>query len=166
MIQRTFIEKLAEFVKDDLQKIEPNVIIEYNGNYEVFGTYLLVKNNDCTCTVTKNSGRIIRFSSLRVALAWCTADKSNMLDFSRKIIDLDKQLMLLSDDVAVRQKIITKISDPIRKEIGTAKLTKKRSAVKHLENQLTKCVNLAKYWQIKGFNRDEIARPRQPQNTR
>lgn len=166
MIQRTVFDKLAEIVKDDLEKIEPKIIIEHNGNYEAFGCYSVVKNNDKTYTVTKNTGRVLLFSSLRVALAWCTADKSNMLDFSRKIVDLDRQMLALKDDVSVRQQMITKMSDPIRKEIGLAKVIKKRSALKHLENQLSKCINLAKYWQIKGFNRDEIARPRQPQNTR
>ena len=158
--------KLAEIVKDDLERLQPNLIFESNGNYEAFGSYFIKKNLDKTYTVTKVSGRTLCFSTLKIALAWCTADKTQMLDFTRKIIDLDKQALLLRNDVAVRQQMIVKMSDPLRREIGLAKLDKKRNALKGLENQLTKCVNLAKYWQIKGFNRDEIARPRQSQNTR
>ena len=53
-----------------------------------------------------------------------------------------------------------------RKEVAHLKLITKKTTIDTVEKQLTKCVNLAKYWQIQGFNRDETARTRRTQTTR
>ena len=58
------------------------------------------------------------------------------------------------------------MQDPDQAEFTQLKITMKKNHLSRVEQQLTKCVNLAKYWQIQGFNRDETARTRPTQSTR
>jgi hypothetical protein len=52
------------------------------------------------------------------------------------------------------------IQDPERRELVAVKIANKKTSLRFVENRLTKCINSAKYWQTKGFNCDETARPR------
>jgi hypothetical protein len=160
------IDRLAEIVKGDLESLSHNAMIKVDGNYELFNYYTVVKNANKTCTVTKYLRDSRKFSSIQPAVAWCIADKLQRFDTARQISDLDQQCNAIRNDVAITQKMTSRITDSSRQEIVIAKLIHKQSNLKAMENQLTKCINLAKYWQIKGFIRDETARPRNPTPTR
>jgi hypothetical protein len=99
-------------------------------------------------------------------MSWCIADKYGKLDLATAIVTLDQQRYTILNNVKVRQHLAKKIQDPVRKEIVELKIANKKTGLVQIENQLTKCVNLAKYWQIKGFNCDETARTRHSQTTR
>ena len=73
------------------------------------------------------------------------------------MLETDNKLGYLNNDIAIRANIADNSNKPeFRESIGT-KLETKIIRKKQLENQLTKCVNLAKYWQQRGFN-NETAR--------
>jgi hypothetical protein len=74
--------------------------------------------------------------------------------------------MRISADIAARQALVRQITNAERREATQLKITTKKTSINQIEKQLTKCVNLAKYWQIQGFNRDETARFRRTQTTR
>ncbi len=70
---------------------------------------------------------------------------------------MDNKLGYLNNDISARANLADSSNNPdFRESVGT-KLETKIIRKKQLENQLAKCVNLAKYWQQRGFN-NETAR--------
>ena len=158
--------RLEQLVKQDLEQLMNVMIMRDQGEYHVFGKYIIQPIDSVNFQVLKNELKGYNFSNLRYALSWCIADKHNNTDLANKIQHLDGQRVRLSNDIIVRSKLAAKITDIIRKEITQVKITARKQELKLIENRLTKCVSLAKYCQIRGFNRDETARTRRTQQTR
>ena len=73
---------------------------------------------------------------------------------SKDILLLDNKLTGLANDITTRATIADRSKRPdFREDIGT-KLETKMIHKKIVENQLTNCVNLAKYLQQRGFNNE------------
>ena len=90
-------------------------------------------------------------------MSWCIADKFNQFTLAQELKDIDAKLHNIATDIAVRAAIAERSTNwDFRNEVGT-KLETKIIHKKTMENQLTKCVNLAKYLQQRGFN-NETAR--------
>jgi hypothetical protein len=89
-------------------------------------------------------------------VAWCIADKNRQYNLANEIQHLDFTLLRLRNDIETR-------SSQARKSYGTfwetvsAKAEHKRLQSQQIENELTKCINSAKYWQLRGSN-NETAR--------
>jgi hypothetical protein len=146
--------------------LKQNIIYCDDGKYHVFTQYTIDKQLNDTYLTCKQHQDPKTFSALRFAMSWCIADKYGKLDLATAIVTLDQQRYTILNNVKVRQHLAKKIQDPVRKEIVELKIANKKNGLVQIENQLTKCVNLAKYWQIKGFNCDETARTRHSQTTR
>ena len=166
MKKNAVVERIGEIVRDEVDAFASNIMIKVGDQYHLFETYTVVQNPDRTVTVTKTRQDPRVFSRLRSAVAWCIADKFQRHETTRAIMELDSRCAAVRDDVAATRHTAACVTDTARKQILYAKLSGKQNTLQSLENQLTKCVNLAKYWQIKGFIRDETARPRNPKNTR
>lgn len=160
MKQHAVLTQLEKLLKEDFDQIKDNLIFCDNDQYHVFDTYTITKNSVGTFDVVKRCHDPKTFSSLRIAFSWCIADKYQQINLAFRLISLDKEKIRMSDSIAVRQSLLKNISNTERKEIAHLKLTTKKTTLHTVEKQLTKCVNLAKYWQIQGFNRDETARIR------
>ena len=96
------------------------------------------------------------FTSTRSAVAWCIADKNRQYNLANEIQHLDFTLLRLRNDIEVR-------GGQARKSYGTfwetvsAKAAHRKEQSQQIENELTKCINSAKYWQLRGSN-NETAR--------
>ena len=154
------LENLERLFEPELDQLKKNIIYCNDGQYHVFDQYTINKQSTDTYLTYKQHQDPKSFSALRFALSWCIADKYGKLDLAADILNLDQQRCTILNNVKVRQKLAKKIQDPVRKEIVELKIANKKHGLVQVENQLTKCVNLAKYWQIKGFNCDETARTR------
>ena len=75
------------------------------------------------------------------------------------IIFLETKKIRIQDDVSAQVAHVDRFTDAEQRELVQLKLHHKQSVLNQVNEQLNKCVNLAKYWQIKGFN-NEIARTR------
>jgi hypothetical protein len=160
------LDKLQKLVEPEMDLLKQNIIYCDDGKYHVFTQYTIDKQLNDTYLTCKQHQDPKTFSALRFAMSWCIADKYGKLDLATAIVTLDQQRYTILNNVKVRQHLAKKIQDPVRKEIVELKITNKKAGLVQIENQLTKCVNLAKYWQIKGFNCDETARTRHSQTTR
>jgi hypothetical protein len=79
-------------------------------------------------------------------------------------LELDKKLDTLSNDISARIAIAERSNKwEFRDSIGT-KLETKIIRKKKVENELTKCVNWAKYIQQRGFNNETVRTGRNPTN--
>ena len=153
-------KRIEKLVGSDFDSLEKNVIIADEEGYHVFGKYTITKINNVQFRVNKENRISKNFSTLRYALSWCIADKFGNSKLANNIQHLDEEKIRISDDVSVRQAMLDKMQDPERKEITKVKLISRKQGLKLVENRLAKCVSLAKYCQIRGFNSDETARTR------
>lgn len=158
MIPAKAINKLEKILHNDIVEIQENAIFESENGYEVFNKYTVTKQGHCIEVIRKNKQSKI-FSSTRNALSWCVADKYNQIKLADEIERLDQQKLRLANDVQLVLAKMPKIKDQEFKEVVELKLDTKQRLLKKVEHGLNKCVTLAKYWQLRGFN-DEIERTR------
>lgn len=164
--QEQILQKLQQIVESDFDQLKSNVIIAHDNQYHVFDQYIIDKSPNKTYCVSKHRYVDKNFSTLPVALSWCIADKHQNTNLAYSIQKLDQERVRIADDVFVRETLLKQIKDPERREITYIKIAAKKQGLKAVENRLAKCVSLAKYYQIRGFNRDETARTRRTQTTR
>ena len=154
MITDREVERLF---RQEFKDLMPNVIWQNdNGVYEVFDRYTIIPEQHgfrVFCRATD----VGVFSHTRTALSWCIADKNCAYNTARDILTVDSKLSALKSDIAIRAAIGDRARDPALRETILTKLESKIIHKKQLENQLTKCVNWAKYCQQRGFD-NETAR--------
>jgi hypothetical protein len=154
MIQEKHIEQLF---RQEFRDLMPNVIWENDdGVYEVFGHYRIQPVNTgfrVSCGATD----IGTFATTRTALSWCIADKHSAYNTAREILTLDNKLTSTTNDINTRAAVGDHSQNSVLRETIITKLETKIIHKKQLENQLTKCVNWAKYCQQRGFD-NETAR--------
>jgi hypothetical protein len=148
-------QKLAALAEQELPKLLDHVIIEDGKKYRVFGTYVL-----CPTTqgyrLTQHDDSVGTFSSTRSAVAWCIADKKRQYRLANEIRHLDAALLRLRNDIEVRGSQAQRSYGTFWETV-TVKTAQKRAQSQQIENELTKCINSAKYWQLQGSN-NETAR--------
>ena len=164
--QEKILQKLQQIVEPEYNQLKSNLIIAQDNQYHVFDQYTIEKSADNTYSVARRSYVDKIFSTLPIALSWCIAHKHQNSQLAYAIQDLDRERLRIAADVFVRESLLKQIKDPERKEITYIKITAKKQGLKAVENRLAKCVSLAKYYQIRGFNCDETARTRRTQTTR
>jgi hypothetical protein len=141
----------------EFKNITPNLIWQNDsGEYEAFGRYRIVPQRpgyQVFCSATE----VGTFYSTRTALSWCIADKNRAYNTARELLTVDNKLAALTQDITTRAALGDRSKDPALREMVLTKLESKIIQKKLLENQLTKCVDWAKYIQQKGFD-NETAR--------
>lgn len=126
-----------------------------DGVYEVFDRYKIVPENKqfrVFCSATD----IGIFTTTKIALCWCIADKNKQYNLAREIREVDQKLTALNNDINARAQIGDRSKQPQFTETIGTKLETKIIRKKQLEAQLNKCVNYAKYSQQKEFNNETI----------
>ena len=164
--QEKILQKLQQIVEPEYIQLKSNMIIAQDNQYHVFDQYTIEKSSNNTYSVARQRYVNKIFSTLPVALSWCIADKIQNSQLAYTIQNLDQERVRISADVFIRESLLKQIQDPERREITYIKITAKKQGLKAVENRLAKCVSLAKYYQIRGFNCDETARTRRTQTTR
>jgi hypothetical protein len=161
--QQLTIERLKKLLAQDTDALRNLMILKDHDKFYVFDRYTVEPNKN-GARVSKHSSDPIEFSSLRVATSWCIADKYGQLKTSMEIQRLDQQKTLLAADVSVRTELIKRMRDREKQEIMFNKLSSKKTQLTVVSEQLDKCVNLAKYWQIRGFNNETVRTGRTASN--
>jgi hypothetical protein len=149
-------QRLEQLAQQGLDLVKHNMIWHEQGRYHVFGNYAItVASEGCDLAATGQEPQ--RFSSIKSALAWCIAHKYQRHDVAQEISRLDQQRQRDRADLEVRTYLAKRQRDVVRKEMAMLKADQRRRQLEFVENRLDKCINLAKYWQIRGFN-NETAR--------
>lgn len=140
--------------RQEFRDLVPNTILQIDkGFYQVFGNYAIQAERPgyrVFCAATD----VGVFSSTRTALSWCIADKHRCYNTARELLLTDNKLTALTHDINTRAAVGDRSSNPLLRETILTKLESKIIQKKLLENQLTKCVNWAKYIQQRGFDNE------------
>lgn len=148
------LDRLHNLVKQDLPDIAKNVIVPLEQDlYQLFDRYQIRINRDRTANLEKHGNVVGEFTSSRLAVAWCIADKYNQQRLREDIQRLDRQKSMLVGDLSVRSALADRMRD---RSFVEAKIDTKRLRLRQIDFRLDKCVNLAKYWQTQGFNNETV----------
>ena len=154
------VDRLKQLIEEDLDNLRGLLIYKSHGKYYLFDLYTIEKIVEGSYKIYRDRKDPLLLSTLRTAVSWCIADYNHKFELAHKILQLDKERAALANTVVVRQYQMKKMKDPLQKELAALKISHRKTNLQQVENRLTKCVNSAKYWQTKGFNCDETARPR------
>jgi hypothetical protein len=149
-------QKLERFAETEFRRNMHNLIVQHDGVLVVFGHYKIVENQQ-QFEVHTYSQDPIEFSSKRTALSWCIADYKNRLKLANNILTLDRKKRLLASDIHCRKTMAERSRNNEFNDLVITKIQPKIDSYQAVNSELEKCVNQAKYIQIKGFN-NETAR--------
>lgn len=142
-------QKLELIIEQAWPTVVDNLIVKDKNCYRVFGKYLIVKTKHGWCVQTGTMPDI-NFGTVKSAMAWCIADKNNQLKLAREIVILDEHATRLKQDINVRLTQSKQYSSDLAETVEL-KLLNRQAQSRAVENELSKCINLAKYWQLRGF---------------
>jgi hypothetical protein len=154
------LDRLQHLVEADLPDLAKNAIVPLSDTvYQVFDRYVLNIQKSRRAQLMRYGNLVSEFTSARLALAWCIADKYNQQRLREQILQLDQQKSMLINDLAVRTALAERMRD---RTFVEAKIDTRRHLLQQLDFRLDKCVNLAKYWQTQGFNNETVRTGRTP----
>jgi|APGre2960657505_1045072.scaffolds.fasta_scaffold14973_5 hypothetical protein len=144
-------KKLEAFAAREIGNLK-NQLIESDGRGGIlaFGKYKITTDKSQYTVEIKNQYPLT-FGSKRSAMSWCIADQHNQHALARNILLLDNKKHMLSADIYCRQTIADRSKHEDFYESVVMKIQSKIDYVLVLETELEKCVNSAKYIQIRGF---------------
>ena len=162
--QQQALKKLQDIVASDLPGLERNIIMRDGQDVIAFGHYKIIPQ-DGMFQVIRWATPMGSFSTSRLALSWCIADKYQKYALSHDIMRFSQQQNSLISDLRTRSALARSIKNVEWRENVGGKIEHKKQLLQSIEFQLDKCVNLAKYWQLRGFN-NETARTGRPPSPR
>lgn len=151
-------QKVEHFAERELGKLAASVILQDSENqYIAFGQYH-IRSTDSGVEVRNLAADLIgKFSNKRTALGFCTADKYKYLNLAFQIRNLDAKKQILDNDLQTARGSMNRGRSYEFREIVDTKMRSKILQHQSVCRELEKCVNSAKYLQIKGFQ-NETAR--------
>lgn len=158
------LQRLEKIVGPDLETLSENAIFRDQGQYNMFNTWTITPGPGLVQVLDQNQ-QAMTFENLKIAAAWCIAKKYKHSQLAQEIEQLDHKQSVLKTDIAITKKLLTRLHDRDQKTISQIKLEDKQTRLRFTQHQMEKCVNRAKYCQLRGFN-DEIARTRRPASNR
>ena len=153
--QKAF-HRLHDMVAQDLASLAPNTIIPEGRGYLAFEIYSIQPEQGLWRVAKRGDPQAI-MTSVKSAVSWCVADKYHQHRLSTDIQDLDRQKLMLESDIAAREHMARRGRLSTSPDAVDAKIASRRWRLAQIDERLAKCVNVAKYWQLRGFN-NETAR--------
>lgn len=152
-------QKLDDFAANEFRKTLTNLIVEINpGHHSLFGSYVIKTNRQHGTDLYRHNGDLIgSFGSQRSAVSYCVAEKFRRLNLAMQIKSLDAKHCILANDIACRRAVAKKSASADFRHLVETKIAPKVQQYRVVQRELEKCINLAKYLQIKGFQ-NETAR--------
>jgi hypothetical protein len=151
-------QKLEHWAEREVKRNLHNMIVDIDkDNYVVFGKYYLCLQHQSVSVHSLGGDLIGKFGNKRTAISWCVADNKNMLSLAQNIKNLDRKKSLLSADIHCRRSAADRSRQQGFSEMVLTKLQTKIEQHTMVDRELEKCLNLAKYIQLRGFQ-NETAR--------
>ena len=146
-------QKLERFAERELKRVYTELIIddEYGG-YVAFGHYYL-RPESAGYAVYHSDDLVSVFSSKKNAMSYCVADHLKQFQLAQNIRILDHKKQSLTADIYCRRRQADRSSRPEFREIVHTKLALKIENLTLLNQELEKCINSAKYLQLRGFSK-------------
>jgi hypothetical protein len=135
------------------------IISNDDGSLLAYGRYVITQIQPGVCEVRDISDSVTTFGSKKSALSWCAANRYNDLNLARYILQLDLQNSQIRRDIEQRRRVAETSTNTRFRETVLIKLEGKLSFHRSVAAQLEKCIDRAKYLQLRGLQ-NETARTR------
>lgn len=146
-------QKLAQLAEKELPHLMNKLIIQDDCGFDVFGKYRIEKTNR-GYAVKNSANNFGTFRHTRTALAWCIADNLHDYNLASRIVNLENISVRYHNDIECRSGIAHKTSSGSQWETINHKLSRRQQQVLAVDSELEKCINKAKYYQIRGFSNE------------
>lgn len=152
MNKDTIATKLHRVLEPEFNRLKPFLITPLkNGSYKVFDKYT-VKKQGLDYVVYRGAYQIDHlFRNKKTAISWCVADNTNKNELSFNIIDLDRRIFNLQQSFQHSQQLKTTAKDFERYMTLLIRNENERIQLDQLLPELDKCIQHAKYIQIRGL---------------
>lgn len=147
--------KISNFFKQEMTPELDDISIAFrNGEYELFGRYVISLNRAGYYTVTENRDptKVLEFSALKNAVAWCTLhDTARYVDASR-IKKLDMDIASIEINIEIHRKLSN--DDKLNGEARWTQIVKFQESIRKKKYQtieLQKLINTSKRIQLERF---------------
>jgi len=134
----------------------PNALFRSGDDVHAFGRYLIHRTED-GYQIFRGATLAAQTDSSRVAISWCIADKLNKHDLTQEMVWADQAVAWRTREIEYFRHTLAVSQDLQKKYVVTDRLNDALTKLRYAQDRLDKCLNLAKYWQHKGFN-DETSR--------
>jgi hypothetical protein len=134
----------------------PNALFRAGNDIHAFGRYLIHRTED-SYQIFRGATLAAETDTSKVALCWCIADKLNKHELTQEILWADQAVAWRAKEIEYYRHTLDISQDSVKKYVISDRLTDAQLKLRYARERLDKCLNLAKYWQHKGFN-DETAR--------
>jgi hypothetical protein len=138
---------LAKKIKDIF------IVKEYDGTYNLFGTYVIRPQNMGTFIVTTINdpyAEHVEFSSLKYAVTYCVFEKNLKNKETIRIKELDRYIAALDVSIAQQKRLMNKREVP-DKFIYLAKLSEDQLRRKNAQKEIDGYASLSKHLQTKKY---------------
>jgi len=144
--------KIERWIEKEFVRNLDSIIIEgtEQGGWVVFGVYQIVPVGS-RFQVLHYDDYQGDFSNKRSAMSYCVANKLNQQTLARNIKTLDEKKQQLDADLGFSWTQIHNAKNASLKEMILTKIQNKENTKKVVTAELEKCINSAKYLQLKGF---------------
>ena len=147
------VARLLENIVNQQLATNENTLFRYGNEITAFGDYKIVKHNEHFQIVKKHQ-HIIDTAYIKTALSWCIADKFNLYQLKKDLIQHDISVSKHENDILFYKHIIKRSADTDYKITALARLSDTVGEINLAKIRLNKCINSAKYWQQKGFENE------------
>jgi hypothetical protein len=147
-------QKLERWAERELSRNLKHMIVDdQSGAYVAFGQYYLEPKSQGYSVSTWD--RLIHvFSNKRTAISWCVADKYHQYNLANNIQVLDSKRQQLASDIHCRRAQAQQGRTEDFYETVNTKIQPKQELLDSVSAELEKCINLAKYLQLRGFSNE------------
>lgn len=147
-------QKLERWAEREFDRNLKHMIVDSEqGSYVAFGQYHLEPQTH-GCSVSTWDRLVHVFSNKRTAISWCVADKYNQYNLANNIQTLDSKKQQLTSDIHCRRTQAQQGRTQDFYETVNTKIQPKQELLDSVTAELEKCINLAKYLQLRGFNNE------------
>lgn len=138
-----------KFIKDIKELF---IVQEDDGSYNIFGTYLIKKNDDLYFVSLINDPTILPmdFSTLKYAVTYCVFDKNQKNKENKRLYELDRYIGALNVNIAQHEKMLKKSTIP-DKYIYVAKLNEDKLRKRKFLQELERYLTVSKYLQTNKY---------------
>jgi hypothetical protein len=145
------IERWAE--RELVHNLKHLIVNDDSNGYVAFGKYHLSPGS-YGYTVSTWDRTVHTFGNKRTAISWCVADKYSQFKLANSIQVLDTKKQQLASDIHCRNAQAQRSSTEDFYETVTTKIQTKQLILDSVTTELDKCINSAKYLQLRGFNNE------------
>lgn len=145
-------DRLFDLASNEIRRLRSDIIVRSGQQYHAFGRYRIYTNKDLA--LVDNNDHQTAFSSTKIAISYCIAERKQQSNLARRIQELDQHLLIIAQSLQDRRQQLQRCRSDKHRSVLASKVQYRVQQHQAVKKQLEDCVKLAKYFYLKGFNNE------------